>query len=104
MEKFIGKAGMVLITWMVGTGWLWSESIPQDSWQPNGMSMADQTFAGGEVSNPSKSIKLHIGTKLSSTKKKRAKTSKKFNSKRSKSRKSARNSKSGIAINIPLKM
>jgi hypothetical protein len=106
MCKLIGRAGVVLISWMVGTGCLWADqTTPQDSWAQKAETFIGQTFEGGGISNiggsgtptgsKSSSIKIKRNggskktSKMKKTKKKGSKAPKK-----SKGRKSRKKSKS----------
>src|SRR5258708_3197288 len=97
MDKYIGRAGMVLIGWMVGTSCLWAEQTTlQDSWPKGKVTFVGQTVDGAGATN---SLGLDEKNSVKSSKKKlkksggARKTSKKKGTKR-KSPKKPKRSKS----------
>jgi hypothetical protein len=111
MNKFMGKAGMILIAWMVGSGSLWADQTAPESLPQNAEAVSGQVSANEKVpslGSPSdsagtksqtKSIKISDGSSQKSSKKTKKSSTKK--PKKSKSAKSKKKSKALSEIDSP---
>jgi hypothetical protein len=104
MHNVIRTAAVVLMGWMIGTGWLWADQTPPEAWQQR-EAVAAQTLTGGEIpsivgldasgslKSGSKTIKVSLGASKAAKKKKTKKKSTK-RSKKTKTSKYQKKSKS----------